>query len=257
MDPAPLITLTTDLGVKDAYVGVMKGVILGINPSATIVDLCHEIEPQNIRQAAFLLHISCPYFPKDAIHIVVVDPGVGTKRRLLLVISPLGRFLAPDNGVLSYILGESGFEAYELSTRRYWLSPVSSTFHGRDILAPVAAHLSLGTSPQELGKKAKGLVSFPIPRPEIAPGSLRGEVLHIDTFGNLITNIKEDDLPKGRLRVEIAGHSIERLGRTYAVGSGLLALVCSSGYLEIAVKNKSAARLLKVKVGEPVRITTS
>ncbi|HJW88277.1 MAG TPA: SAM-dependent chlorinase/fluorinase, partial [Dehalococcoidia bacterium] len=102
MDSAPLITLTTDLGLRDAHGGVMKGVILGINPSATIVDLCHEIEPQNIRQAAFLLHIACPYFPKDAIHIVVVDPGVGTKRRLLLVISPLGRFLAPDNGVLSY-----------------------------------------------------------------------------------------------------------------------------------------------------------
>jgi S-adenosylmethionine hydrolase len=252
-----LITLTTDLGFKDAYVGVMKGVILGINPGTTIVDLCHEIEPQNIRQAAFLLHISCPYFPKDAIHIVVVDPGVGTKRRLVLVISPLGRFLAPDNGVLSYILGEGAFEAFELSNRRYWLPSVSSTFHGRDILAPVAAHLSLGTSPQKLGKKATGLVSFPIPRPEKAPGSLRGEVLHIDTFGNLITNIREDDLPKGRLTVEIAGHTIEKLGRTYAVGRGLLALVGSSGYLEIAARNKNAARLLKARVGKPVRVVAT
>lgn len=249
-----LITLTSDLGTRDAYVGVMKGVILGINPNATIVDLCHEIEPQNIRQAAFLLHISCPYFPKDAIHIVVVDPGVGTKRRLVLVISPVGRFLAPDNGVLSYVLGEGAFEAFELSNRRYWLSPVSATFHGRDILAPVSAHLSLGTSPQKLGRKAAGLVSFSIPRPEKASGSLRGEVLHIDTFGNLITNIREDDLPKGRLRLEIAGHTIEKLGRTYASGRGLLALVGSSGYLEIAVKNKSAARLLKVKIGEPVSV---
>jgi len=252
-----LITLTTDLGTRDAYVGVMKGVILSINPKATIVDLCHEIGPQNIRQAAFLLHISCPYFPGDAIHIVVVDPGVGTKRRLLLVISPLGRFLAPDNGVLSYILGEGRFEAFELSNPRYWLSPVSSTFHGRDILAPAAAHLSLGVSPGELGRMASGLVSFPIPRPEKAPGSLRGEVLHIDAFGNLITNIRKDDLPEGALRVEIAGHSIEKLGRSYAAGRGLLALVGSSGYLEIAVKNKSAARLLGVKVGEPVLVTAA
>jgi len=249
-----LITLTTDLGTRDAYVGVMKGVILGINPDAVIVDLCHEVEPQDIREAAFLLRVSVPYFPKGAIHVVVVDPGVGTKRRLVLVVSPLGRFLAPDNGVLSYVLVEGGFEAYELNNSRYWLSPVSSTFHGRDILAPVAAHLSQGVSARKLGRKVDGLVSFPIPVPEKTPGSVRGEVLHIDRFGNLITNIREGDLPAGRLWIEVAGRSIRKLSLNFEGGRGLLALVGSSGCLEIAVKNGSAARLLKVKVSEPVTV---
>lgn len=269
-----VITLTTDFGLDDAYVAAMKGVILSINPQVTIVDLYHSIEPQNITQAAFILSTTYRYFPQGAIHVVVVDPGVGTERRAVLLITPSAFFLAPDNGVLSYVVEEftppgeeqpaagerwlgPELRAIALSNPHFWRHPVSDTFHGRDIFAPVAAHLSLGTPATDFGDLIPTLVAIPTARAERREaGVLVGHVLHIDHFGNLITNIKREDLPRGKLFVEVAGHIVEDLSPTYAEAEELMAIIGSSGYLEVSVKNGSAARLLRAKIGDEVSITS-
>ena len=195
---SPVITLTTDFGAADGFVGAMKGVVLGINPGATIVDLVHEVPPQDVAHGAFVLAITSPYFGPDAIHVAVVDPGVGTPRQVLLLVEPAGRFVAPDNGLLTYVFADSsplveqenqdrvteaavprkiavpeGWRAYDLDRPEYWRHPVSDTFHGRDVFAPVAAQLSLGASPDDMGSRVMevgGLV--------VRPPSLRGEALH-------------------------------------------------------------------------------
>lgn len=269
-----LITLTTDFGLDDAYVAAMKGVILSINPQVTIIDLCHSIEPQNIAQAAFVLSTNYRYFPQGTIHVVVVDPGVGTERLAVLLITPSAFFLAPDNGVLSYVVEEfapAGEEqpaagerwlgpelrAIALSNPHFWRHPVSDTFHGRDIFAPVAAHLSLGTPATDFGDLIPTLLTLPTPRTEKREsGVLVGHVLHIDHFGNLITNIKSEDLPRGKLFVEVAGHIIEDLSPTYAEAEELMAIIGSSGHLEVSLKNGSAAKLLRAKIGDEVSITS-
>ena len=201
---APPIVLTTDFGAASPYAGVLHGVVLRINPSATVVDLTHQIQPQNIRQASFILGTNYRFFPEGSIHMAAVDPGVGTDRQPLLVVTPAARFLAPDNGLLSYVLRDhlkepppqpglvplpSDCAAYYLSNSRYWLNPVSHTFHGRDIFAPVAAHLSLGVSPDQLGQLAQEMVWLPSPQPTRRGNTLSGEVLYADHFGNLVTNI--------------------------------------------------------------------
>ena len=270
------IVLTTDFGLADPFVGVMKGVVLGINPTATIIDLTHQIRPQNVQQAAFVLGTSYRFFSAGSIHVVVVDPGVGTSRQALLLVTPLGRFLAPDNGVLSYILGDHledppaqagkievppDLTAYTLTNSRYWLHPVSHTFHGRDIFGPVAAHLSLGVPPEEMGARARQLVWLPAPRPEVKGASIRGEVINVDRFGNLVTNIPENALSNsGKMEIGIKGRLIKELSRTYNEGGpstprGLIALVGSNGYLEIALPSGSAALTLEADVGEPVHVT--
>jgi len=269
-----LITLTTDFGLYDAYVAAMKGVILSINPKVTIVDLCHSIEPQNITQAAFILSTTYRYFPSDAIHVVVVDPGVGTERRAVLLVTPSAFFLAPDNGVLSYVVEEFAppgeehpsagerwlgpeLRAIALSNPRFWLHPISDTFHGRDIFAPVAAHLSLGTPATDFGDLIPTLITLPTPRAEKREDDvLVGHVLHIDHFGNLITDVKREDLPRGKLFVEVAGHIIDDLSPSYAEADELMAIIGSSGHLEVSVKNGSAARLLGAKIGDEVSITS-
>ncbi len=255
-----IITLTTDFGMDDAYVATMKGVILSINPRVTIVDICHTIKPQNIAQAAFVLSTTYHYFPEGTIHVVVVDPGVGTERRAVLLITPLAFFLAPDNGVLSYIIEETppeDLQAIALSNPHFWLFPVSDTFHGRDIFAPVAAHLSLGTPPQDFGDHIDTLFTFPMPRPKMGEDAvLIGHILHIDRFGNLITDIRREDLPKGNLFIDVAGHFIEGLSPSYAEEEDLLAIIGSSGRLEISLKNGNAAALLRAKVDDEVSITT-
>ena len=249
-----VITLTTDFGIADPYVGIMKGVILRINPRVIIVDLCHEIAPQNIAQAAFLLKTSFRFFPPETIHVVVVDPGVGGKRRAIILRTGEAYFIAPDNGVLSGVLEESNdYQAFSISNPEFWLKPVSSTFHGRDIFAPVAAHLSLGIPLEEFGELASDLVTLSLPRPEVKEDSIVGQVIHIDHFGNLITNI-EESLLEGELSLEIQGHRIEKLSPCYEVGGDLLALVGSTGNLEIALKNGSAAERLRARIGTPVRI---
>jgi S-adenosylmethionine hydrolase len=272
-----VITLTTDFGVDDAYVATMKGVILSINPEANIVDITHSIEPQNIRQAAFILDYSYRYFPKKTVHVAIVDPGVGSERRGIVLKTPSALFVAPDNGVLSYVINElssnedltvqyskdqdlvtlgNGFEAIAITEPRFWRHPVSTTFHGRDIFAPVAAALSLDISPYELGEKITSLQIFPIPKPFVDyQGNLAGNVLYVDHFGNLITNIKKSDLPGKDILIGAAGHSIQGITNYYAEGEGLMAIIGSSGYLEISLKNGNAADFLNIGIGDEIKVT--
>jgi S-adenosylmethionine hydrolase len=273
---APPIVLTTDFGLSDPYVGVMKGVILGINPQVGIIDLTHLIQPQNIRQAAFVLGASHRFFPQGTVHVVVVDPGVGTQRKAVLLDMPRVKFLAPDNGVLSHVLADylddpperPGVVAvppqchgYQLTETQYWLHPVSNTFHGRDIFAPAAAHLSLGVQPEALGTPLSELVWVPAPQPVEENGQVLGEVIYSDHFGNLITNIPERLIgPGSSARVGIKGHRIAGLRTTFHDSSGnadvdLVALIGSHGFLEIAVPDGSAATLLNVGPGEPVKVS--
>ena len=268
-----IITLTTDFGSADAYVAAMKGVILSINPEAKLVDICHSIKPQAIPQAAFVLSTAYEFFPRHTIHVVVVDPGVGTKRKAIILRTPSADFVAPDNGVLSYVIRqastqpidasrqqielEPGLEAVAITRPQFWRSEVSATFHGRDIFAPVAAKLSLGSTPMVFGEAITSLDMLPLPRPYRAPdGALVGHILHIDNFGNIITNIKSDDLPPTTQAITIeAGHQlISGLSRTYGAGEGLLALIGSSGYLEVSLKGGSASVFLGTEVEDEVKI---
>ena len=275
---APPIVLTTDFGAASPYAGVLHGVLLRINPSATVVDLTHQIQPQNIRQASFILGTNYGFFPEGSIHVAVVDPGVGTDRQPLMVVTPTARFLAPDNGLLSHVMAghlkeaprqpglvplPSDCAAYYLTNSRYWLSPVSHTFHGRDIFAPVAAHVSLGVSPDQLGRPAREMVWLPAPQPTLSGNNLFGEVLYADHFGNLVTNIPAQDVADpGSVEVEIKGRRINHLSRTFhdrelREEGGLLALVGSHGYLEIAVADGSASLILGADTGEPVHVSIS
>jgi len=270
-----IITLTTDFGLSDAYVAAMKGVILGINPEAKLVDICHTIKPQNIPQAAFVLSTAYQFFPQRTIHLVVVDPGVGTERRAIILRTPSADFVAPDNGVLSYVIRESsvkpvadidnlqqrelepGLEAVAITKSQFWRPQVSPTFHGRDIFAPVAALLSLGFPPIDFGETITSLTMLPLPQPHRRPdGSLAGHVLHIDNFGNLITNIKSSDLlpTKQPITIEVGNQLIHGLSHTYAEGKGLLALIGSSGYLEVSLKGGSASAFLDAEVGSEIRL---
>ena len=273
MPPArSIITLTTDFGSRDPYVGVMKGVILGINPEASLTDLTHEVEPQNILQGAFLLEKSYRFFPPQAIHLAVVDPGVGSDRRAILLNTPQGWFLAPDNGVLSYVLMDGGaqpvpggepqvrlpadYRAYHLANSHFWLHPLSSTFHGRDVFAPVAGHLSLGTPPLELGEEVATLTCLPVAPPSWEGDRLESRVVHIDRFGNLVTDVPARLLDQAqRVEVKIKGHRIQGLSDYYAQAEGLLALVGSYDTLEIAAKNGSAAAELGVRIGDAVVVS--
>ena len=268
-----LITITTDFGTADPYVGVMKGVILGINPRATIVDMTHQIVPQDIGGAAFLLGTAYRDFPEATVHIIVVDPGVGSTRMPLLLGTGSALFVAPDNGVLSYVLRDggasappdappfaphrvpvpTGWQAYALTNTRYWLHPLSHTFHGRDIFAPVAAHLSLGVSPHEVGTPMAGVVTLAIPQPKQQGNALVGHVLHADGFGNLITNIPASAVGENAV-IEVSGQRIDELSPSYAEGPDLLAIIGSHGYLEVSVRNGSAAELLGAKVGHEVAV---
>ncbi len=270
-----IVTLTTDFGLTDAYVAAMKGVILSINPRARLIDVCHTIKPQNIQQAGFVLSTAYRFFPKKTIHLVVVDPGVGSERRAIILRTPSADFVAPDNGVLSYVIQQSlakpmadrvnrqqielglEMEAVAITKSEFWLSPVSSTFHGRDIFAPVAARLSLGFPPISFGEAITSVTMLPLPRPyRTSGGSLVGHILHIDSFGNLVTSIRSDDLSqaKGAITIEVGNHRISGLSRTYAEGEGLLALIGSSGYLEVSLKGGSACALLAAEVGNEVRV---
>lgn len=266
-----IISMTTDFGFCDAYVAEMKAAILSINPDARFVDICHTIEPQNISQAAFVLHTAYRFFPERTIHIVVVDPGVGSQRRAVLLRTSFADFIAPDNGVLSYIIQKvidkpvtgnmvrlrPEITAISLTRPKYWRQKVSATFHGRDIFAPVAAHLSLGRQPEEFGKKIGTLSTIPLLLPQKSQNGITGHIIHIDNFGNLITNIGEQYLPKKKdgITVSVGGKKIHGLSRTYYTGVGLLSLIGSHGYLEISLKNGSASHFLGVGTGDQVRIT--
>lgn len=255
-----VITLTTDFGNDDPYVAAMKGVTLDLNPDVTIVDICHNIKPQNIAQAAYILSTTYHYFPRGTVHIAVVDPGVGTERQAVLLITHKAFFLGPDNGVLSYIVEESlpEIEAIALTNPRFWLSPLSNTFHGRDIFAPVAAHLSLGVSPYEFGDLIPSITAITIPHPQIGEdGVLIGRVIHIDRFGNLISDIKREDLPKGRIFIEVGRHIIDDLSSSYEEEEeeeALLAIIGSDERIEVSLRNGSAARFLRANIGDEVKV---
>ena len=271
----PIITLTTDFGAADAYVAAMKGVILSINPRATIVDITHQVPPQDILHGSYVLSAAYPFFPRGSIHVAVVDPGVGSQRRALAVSSGGHYFVAPDNGVLTQALkglsaparAKPGFletvecplppetNAFELANRRYHLPEVSSTFHGRDIFAPVAGHLSEGVALAELGPRVSTLRCLSIPTPLVEEdGLVKGTVLHIDSFGDAVTTIRREHLSTEKVEVRIASHTIRGLSPSYAAGEGPIALWSSAGYLEIAVKNGNAAQTLGLQRGDPIEI---
>ena len=270
----PLLVFTTDFGLADSYAGVMKGVALGVNPRLRLVDLTHQIAPQNVAQGAFVLGVSYRCFPADAIHVAVVDPGVGTARRPVLLVTPHGAFAAPDNGLLSWVLADyladppvgagvvrlpSGVRAFHLDNPDYWRQPVSATFHGRDIFTPAAAHLSLGVAPEALGRPVEELVWLSAPLPRVGAEGVRGEIIYCDGYGNLVSNIAGALVEKREVgEIRIRGRVIRGLSRTFLdpdadAGPGNpAALVGSHGYLEIVVPNGSAAAALPAAVGEPL-----
>lgn len=251
-----IITLTTDFGIRDPFAGIMKGVITGINPDATVIDLTHAVEPQNTREGAFILSISKPYFPKGTVHTVVVDPGVGGRRRAIAVKAEDCLLVGPDNGVLSWAFGDVKRAIIRQITRpEYIRCSVSATFHGRDIFAPAAAYLSAGVPVEDLGPAVYDPVMLPFPCARESDGEIRGEVLYIDRFGNLITNIRPKN-PDSVREVVIGTKTICRLSASYGEGGRgeAIALVGSTEFIEIAVNLGSAADELGVPVGEEVRV---
>jgi S-adenosylmethionine hydrolase len=258
----PLITLTTDFGDDSPYVAAMKGVILGISPAARLVDLSHRIPPQDVRHAAYFLAQSIPYFPPEALHVVVVDPGVGTDRAVLHVDVGGRRLLAPDNGCWTWLAEGPGQPpaVHRLTPSRYWRSPLSATFHGRDIFAPVAAHLSTGVPVADVGTPVTSWVVLGRGSLVVQPDRVAGVVAFVDHFGNLITNIPAASLPAVRrdAQVTVAGHAVPGWVRTYgeAEPGAPVALVSSSGHLEIAVNHGNAARVLGVGPGAEVVVST-
>jgi len=257
-----LISLLTDFGTRDAFVGIMKGVILGINPAACLVDLSHEVPAQDIRAGALILRSAAAFFPPGTIHVAVVDPGVGSARRALLLETRNAVFIGPDNGLLSLAApAEAVVRSLQLTNPEYWLAPRSHTFHGRDVFAPVAAHLSLGVAPERFGPSVPTLERVTLPVAERRGTGLTGSVISIDHFGNLVTNITEADLgpfSKERLLVSIEGVRIHGIVTSYAavaVGAPA-ALINSWGMLEIAVRNGSAAQQFGVQPGHPVYLIT-
>ena len=277
----PPIVLATDFGLADAYVGMMRGVIFSINPQAAVIDLTHGIAPQDVRHGAVALVDAHTYFPRGSIFVAVVDPGVGTDRPAILLETPDHRFVAPDNGLLTLVcrryapgFGESatsgpteapdGCRVWRLSNSAYWRHPVSATFHGRDVFAPAAAHLSNGVTPETLGDPTATItaLALPVPRPE--GNVVRGRIVFADAFGNLVSDITADILAdmgvigrEAEASVSIAGREIAGLSRTFhdPPGGGLRALLGSLGRLEVALVDGNAAAALSVGGGEAVTVS--
>ncbi len=256
--PDPIITLTTDFGASAPYAASLKGVILSVNPTARLVDLSHEIPPQDVRHAAFFLAAAIPCFPSEALHVVVVDPGVGSDRAVLYIEAAGHRVLAPDNGCWTLLPGAGKARVIRLVEPRYWRQPVSATFHGRDIFAPVAGHLSCGLDPAQLGPPVGDWVRLTIPAPRPIAQGVAGEVVFIDNFGNVITSIPTAGL-RAPDRVTLGDRPLPaefRWVRTYSEASpgSLVVLTSSTGLLEIAVTQGNAAQRLGARVGMPVTI---
>ncbi len=268
----PIITLTTDFGASDAYVAAMKGVILNLCAGVTIVDVSHRITRHDVAEAAYVLVSASTHYPSHAVHVAVVDPGVGSSRRHLILQTPRGIYVSPDNGALTHILNEFGAhtvetesdgepcmvtipescQAFELDKPGYWLPRVSRTFHGRDIFAPTAAHLANGTPAPELGSPIGSAVCLPIPRFLSTQDSTTGAVVHIDTYGNLITNIPEEVVPNDS-EIQISDRVILGLSESYQESLGkLLAIIGSRNTLEIAVGQGNARTYLNASIGDQV-----
>lgn len=255
----PLVTLTTDFGDDSPYVAAMKGVLLGVNPRARLIDLSHQIPPQNLRHAAFFLAAALPYFPPATLHVIVVDPGVGTERAVLHVEVAGQCLLVPDNGCWTWLPGSELAAVRRVSNPRFFRPEVSHTFHGRDIFAPVAGHLSAGVSPSEIGEPASEWVHLDRPTPAIGPHSIIGEVIFVDRFGNLITNISAAELPVPPTRVQLGRRTLPegwRWVRTYgeADAGSLVVLVSSVGTIEIAEVQGNAAQRLRGTTGTAVEV---
>jgi S-adenosyl-L-methionine hydrolase (adenosine-forming) len=253
-----IVTLLSDFGTQDAYVGIMKGVILRIAPEVRFVDLTHDVPPQDVVTGALLLRNAVRYFPSEAIHVAVVDPGVGSARDPVAVLTESGVLVGPNNGLLHPAASAMGLRAVRrIECEEFFLQPLSRTFHGRDVFAPVAAHLALGTSPETLGPLLAGLQPLGLPEPHVGVGEVAGEVIHVDHFGNLVTSISSAALAGiGTSSVAVlvgTGREIPLLGSYSDVAPGAsLAIVGSWDQLEISVRNGSAARELGVGVGATV-----
>ncbi|HEX7071725.1 MAG TPA: SAM-dependent chlorinase/fluorinase [Rhodothermales bacterium] len=257
-----IITLTTDFGTRDAYVATMKGVMLGINPDATLVDVTHDVHHADVMEAAFSLRRTVPFFPEGSVHLVVVDPGVGTMRRAVALQHDGHFFVGPDNGLFPLLLGDHAqFDAVELDRPEFWRSPnPSKTFHGRDIFAPIAAHLSLGEPLTHVGSRIDDLAPLHWALPIADEQGIQGWVVHVDHFGNCITNITREIFESGRdnrrVKCYVGTAILDGIHETYgsvAVGEPLL-LFESTDHLEIAVSGGNAADLLGIRKGAPVNV---
>jgi len=253
-----LITLTTDFGITDPFVAIMKGVILSIYPKAQIIDITHNIPPQDIAYANWVIRCSFHYFPKDTIHVCVVDPGVGTKRKPILLETTNHFFIGPDNGIFTSILEQQIIlNAIELNKKEYWLKNISQTFHGREIFSPVAAHLASGIKPKDLGRSIdiKDLVRLPLYKTTKTNNGYVGSIQQIDNFGNLITNIP-DTFVKKNIQGKINNHEFIGLAENYTENESnkLFAIIGSHGFLELSVSRGSAAKLTNAKVGDEVEV---
>jgi S-adenosyl-L-methionine hydrolase (adenosine-forming) len=260
--PRPVITLTTDFGEGSSYVAQMKGVILTLNPEATLVDITHKVPPQDIRHGAQVLDDVTRRFPSDTIHVAVVDPGVGTERRILYARIGTQNYIAPDNGLLTLVAHRAPpSQTIVLTKRDYWLAEVSSTFHGRDIMAPVAAYLSLGLNPVSLGPPVEDLLKKTWPEAHVEDNRIEGSVVSFDSFGNLITDITikmlGDLVTSDSVVVHCGEQQIRGIVHTYhgRKPGSLVALVGSTGLLELAIVNGNAAKTTQTEVGSPVIIT--
>jgi S-adenosylmethionine hydrolase len=258
----PIITLTTDYGTSDNYVGVMKGVILNINPEATVVDISHSVLAHDILDGALTIGQAHKYFPPRTIHLVVVDPGVGTARRPILVAGDTHYFVAPDNGVLSAIYDQSeSIHAWHVTAEHYFLNPISATFHGRDIFAPTAAWLSKTWQTASFGEEIEDYVRFAIPKPKTNGNAIKCLVLRVDHFGNLVTNLRPEDAPalftpEAKFTIRAGNGLIQKIVSTFAEGAAgeAVGMVGSTGYLEISVNKGNAARSLGVARGSEVAV---
>lgn len=253
------IALLTDFGTRDYFVGAMKGVILQIDESAQIIDISHDIEPQNINSAAFNLRACYKNFPEKTIFVAVVDPGVGSDRRAILVETSDYYFIAPDNGLLSFIFnGDETLRVINITNERFFVKPTSDTFHGRDIFAPCAAHLSKGVNVLEFGDATDDFVRIDEVRPrKISENEIEAQIIHTDHFGNVITNLKKEDLPEN-FYLEINNQRIDKLKNFYAEAdkNEVFLIFGSAGFLEIAAFQNSARKILSVNIGDEIRLVS-
>ena len=259
--PAPILTLTSDFGLSDHYVAVMKGVILSICPQARMVDISHGVGPFDVAEGAYLIAQAYPYFPRKTVHVVVVDPGVGTARRPILLEAAGQYFVGPDNGVLSMVYSREKHKVRLISNDRYFRKPVSQTFHGRDIFSPVAAHLAAGVPPSRMGKLIQDYLRPSFEKPQrTGKRTWTGRILRIDRFGNIVTNFHTSEFPdldRQNFSLALGPRQIGVLAHNYAeCGPGeLFVIVGSSGYLEVSVGQGSAARSIGCEMGAPAEVT--
>ncbi len=258
--PRPVITLTTDFGLSDHYVGTMKGVIAKICPQAQMVDISHEVPAYAIAEGAYLIAQAYRYFPKKTVHLIVVDPGVGSSRRPIVAEAAGQYFVAPDNGVLGMIYAREKHKVRVISNDRYFLKPVSRTFHGRDIFSPAAAQIAAGLKPDRLGKRIGDYVRPEFAKPRAGgPGVWKGSVLKVDHFGNIVTNFHASEFPRlaaGKFSLRLGSTRVSALAANYAerASGELFAIVGSGGYLEISINQDSAANRTGCRAGAPVEL---